>query len=298
MQVVSSCPAFTHRRSVAAVTPESVEDGHGNTVEYARRGKDNMFRTTALLATIGLVAIDAAPARTPIEVSVSEGTSMSVAVSPDGRTLAIDMQGSIWTLPATGGAAKRITDLYNDARQPAWSPDGKWIAFFGYRDGGYDLWAVAPDGSNQHKLTWGPYDDREPAWSHDGTRVAFSSDRGDPLGSDYNIWTLDVRSGELKQLTKDPADDYMPSRSPDDKEIAFASARENQQAVWAVNVTTGAERKISTAAGRVDAPSWAPSGEIVYHGTSGTGGGRGGRGGGAAASSGPEQSRYEISGKA
>ena len=73
-----------------------------------------------------------------------------------------------------------------------WSPDGKWIAFFAYRDGGYDIWAIAPDGANQHKLTWGAFDDREPAWSHDGTRVAFSSDRGNPLGSDYNIWILDV----------------------------------------------------------------------------------------------------------
>src|SRR5580704_15299398 len=146
-----------------------------------------------------------APAST-IDVTVGEGTSMSVTVSPGGRTLAMDLQGSIWTLPAAGGTAKRITDVFNDARQPAWSPDGRWIAFFAYRDGGYDLWAVAPDGSHQHQLTWGPFDDREPTWSHDGTHIAFSSDRGNPLGSDYNIWTLDVRSGELKQITKDPAD--------------------------------------------------------------------------------------------
>ena len=117
---------------------------------------------------------------------------MSVAVSPDGRTLAVDLQGSIWTMPAAGGAATRITDVFNDARQPAWSPDGKWITFFGYRDGGYDIWAVAPGRHGQQKLTWGPFDDREPVWSHDGTRVAFSSDRGNPLGSDYNIWILDV----------------------------------------------------------------------------------------------------------
>jgi Tol biopolymer transport system component len=231
-----------------------------------------------------------APAPPPIDVTVHEGTSMSVGVSPDGQTLAIDMQGSIWTLPASGGTAKRITDLFNDARQPTWSPDGKWITFFAYRDGGYDIWAVAPDGSNPHKLTWGPFDDREPIWSHDGARIAFSSDRGDPLGGDYNIWTLTVASGELRQVTKNAADDYMPSWSPDDKEIAFASTREDGQSAWAVDVATGVERKLSSASGRVDAPSWGPSGQVVYHVA--TGGGRGGGGGG-----GPESARYEIAGK-
>ncbi|HJZ77503.1 MAG TPA: amidohydrolase family protein [Vicinamibacterales bacterium] len=235
------------------------------------------------------LSLEGAPASTPprIEVTVHEGTSMSVAVSPDGRTLAIDLQGSIWTLPASGGVATRITDVFNDARQPTWSPDGRWITFFAYRDGGYDVWEIAPDGSQQHKLTWGPFDDREPIWSHDGTRVAFSSDRGRPLGSDYNIWTLDVKSGELTQITKDPADDYMPSWSPDDKEIAFASSRDEQRQVWIVDVASGAERKLArTGAGRVDAPSWGAHGDIVYHV------GSGGRG--AAAAGGPDASAYQI----
>jgi Tol biopolymer transport system component len=247
------------------------------------------------LAAIGLglcAVVSAAPATTPvmIPVTVHEGTSMSVAVSPDGRTLAVDLQGSLWTLPVSGGTATRITDIFNDARQPSWSPDGKWIAFFAYRDGGYDIWAVAPDGSHQHQLTWGPFDDREPIWSHDGTHVAFSSDRGGALGSDYNIWTLDVRSGELTQITKDPSDDYMPSWSPDDKEIAFASSRENQQAAWAITIATGVERKVGTPynRGRIDAPSWGPGGDVVYH--VGTGGGRG------AAADGPETSKYQIAG--
>src|SRR6516162_5638241 len=113
-----------------------------------------MLRSALLTVSLAVIvaALAAAPAPTKIDVTVSEGTSMSVAVSPDGKTLAIDMQGSIWTLPASGGTAKRITGLFNDARQPVWSPDGKWITFFGYLDGGYDLWTIAPDGTHQHKL--------------------------------------------------------------------------------------------------------------------------------------------------
>ena len=227
-----------------------------------------MRRTILRIALVVLaVAFEAAASPPLIEVTVSEGTSMSVAVSPDGRTLAIDLQGSIWTLPATGGVATRLTDPFNDARQPAWSPDGHWITFFAYRDGGYALWSIAPDGSQQHKLTWGPFDDREPVWSHDGTRLAFASDRGNPLGSDYNIWVMDVATGACTQLTTDPAEDSMPTWSPDDQEIAFASTRDKGTSVWAVHVATGAERKVTTGTGRVDAPSWGPGGQLVYHDT-------------------------------
>src|SRR5579862_3524386 len=222
------------------------------------------FRFGAAI-TVAAATLAAQNVKPQVSVTVSEGTSMSVAVSPDGQTLAIDMQGIIWTLPATGGTAQRITDLFNDARQPMWSPDGKWITYFGYRDGSYDIWAIAPDGSHQHKLTWGPFDDREPVYSHDGTRIAFSSDRGDPLGSNYNIWVLDLKTGAFKELTTNPAEDYMPTWSPDDKEIAFASTRDGGRGLWAVTVADARERNVLTAAGHVDAPSWGPGGQIVYH---------------------------------
>jgi Tol biopolymer transport system component len=239
---------------------------------------------TLLIVLAGLTASDArqratAPAATVIDVTVHEGTSMSVSVSPDQQMLAVDLQGSIWTVQAAGGTLTRITDVFGDARQPAWSPDGRWIAYFAYRDGGYDLWASSPDGREQKKLTWGAFDDREPAWSHDGTRIAFSSDRGNPLGSDYNIWILDMQSGELRRLTSEPSEDFMPAWSPDDTEIAFASTRESGQSIWAVRVADGAQRKVVTAAGRADAPSWSPGGTLVYHVTR------------------PGESRYEASGQ-
>jgi Tol biopolymer transport system component/imidazolonepropionase-like amidohydrolase len=222
----------------------------------------------------------AAAAPAPVDVTVREGTSMSIAISPDGRTIATDMQGSIWTMPASGGAMTRITGVFDDARQPRWSPDGRTIVFFAYREGGYDIWAINPDGTNQRKLTWGPYDDREPIYSHDGTRIAFSSDRGDALGSDYNIWTLDLRSGELRQVTRHASEEFMPTWSSDDSEIAFASSRDNYESIWAMHLRSGGERRIRSVKGaRLDAPSWGPGGQLLYHATQ------------------SGQTRYEIDGK-
>ena len=220
-------------------------------------------RATRLAAKAGARAARGGASRpAPIDVTVHEGTSMSVAISPDGRTLAIDLQGSIWTLPAAGGAMTRITDVFNDARQPTWSPDGQSIAFFAYRDGGYDLWAIAPDGSNQHKLTWGAFDDREPIWSHDGTRIAFSSDRGNPLGSDYNIWMLDTAHRRVAA-----ADESAPRRlhavagRPTTRRSRSRRRATTDESVWAVNVrrrrpsarcrsASGARRRAVVGAGR------------------------------------------------
>lgn len=245
-----------------------------------------------VVAVAGLTSLAAqAPRRNPvrpvaappgpktIDVTVREGTSMSVAISPDGSTIATDLQGSIWTMPASGGAMTRISDVFNDARQPRWSPDGRTIVFFAYRDGGYDIWQIDKDGANQRKLTWGAYDDREPIWSNDGTRLAFSSDRGDALGSDYNIWTLDTRSGELRQITKSRSEDFMPSWSPDDEEIVFASSRDNYESIWAMNLRSGGERRVRSIKGaRLDAPSWGRGG-LLYHVTEG------------------QRTRYELEGR-
>ena len=220
----------------------------------------NTLPARSLIATAAFAVVAAQPSTTA-NVTVTEGTSMSVVASRDGRQLAIDLQGSIWLLPVAGGEAKRLTDEYNDARQPTWSPDGGAIAFQGYRDGGYDIWAINADGTTQRQLTWGPFDDREPAWSPDGRYVAFSSDRS----GNYDIWTIDLETQALRQVTRDGGDDYMPTWSPDGRELAFIGMRGGRSSVVAVNVATGTERVVTTAAGRYDAPSWGRNGRIVYH---------------------------------
>ncbi len=195
-----------------------------------------------------------------------EGTSMAVAVSPDGRTLAVDLQGSIWTIPVAGGAATRITDVFNDARQPAWSPDGAHHRVLRLSRRRLRSVGVAPDGTNQRKLTFGAFDDREPAWSHDGTRIAFSSDRGDPLGSNYNIWVLEVATGAVAA-----ADDAsMPRTRCRAGRRTMPTSPSSRPAT--ASITSGRCRRpaapsgrLPSSTGRVDAASWGPGGQVVLH---------------------------------
>ena len=200
----------------------------------------------------------------PINVVLREGTNMAAALSPDGRTIAIDLLGSIWTLPASGGVTKRLTDELMDARQPAWSRDGRRIAFQAYRASTWNIWAIDAGGGNLRQLTWGPYDDREPHWSPDGTRMAFSSDRN----GNYDIWVLTVATGQLAPVTTNPANDFMPAWSPDGLEIAFVSHRRESPGVYAVTPhapPNDKERLIEGVSGAVAGPSWNPDGRSVAY---------------------------------
>lgn len=235
--------------------------------------RSSLLLSAALLAVVvasgpvaaqDLLEAKVSPRDERVAFEVDEGTSMAVSVSPDGRQAVIDLQGSLWVLPAGGGKATRITDLFNDARQPVWSPDGKTIAYFAYRDGGYDLWAIAPDGSNRRKLTSGAFDDRDPAWSPDGTKIAFASDRGEPGKSSYDIWTLDLASGRLEQVTSNPAEDRLPTWSADGRTIAFSTTHDGVSALYAVDLATRQERELRRVDGKIDAPSFGPGGQLPY----------------------------------
>lgn len=152
------------------------------------------------------------------EVRLREGTNICASASPDGRMIAFDLLSVIWTLPADGGTAKPLTDDLQDATQPRWSPDGRRIVYQSYRDGDYHLWLSEADGSGEpQQLTRGPWYDMEPCFSPDGRRIVFSSDRD---GSSA-LWTLDLTTGRTERLTQGTEVLGMPFWSPDGEKIVF-----------------------------------------------------------------------------
>lgn len=199
------------------------------------------------------------------EITVHEGTEMAVALSPDRSRLVMDLQGVLFSMPVTGGAARALTDTLYDARQPCWYGDGSRIAFQSNRDGHWRIWSIRPDGSDPKVLTPGPFEAREPACSPDGKRIAFSSERS----GNYDIWELVLDSGALRQITHAPSDEMRSSYAPDGKGIAYTSERENASGIYATSVD-GVERLLANAKlepGNITAPlgtpAWAPDGKKV-----------------------------------
>lgn len=125
----------------------------------------------ALLATLSHTTAWASRADS-IKVVLTEGTNMAMALSPDKKSLALDIQGTIWSVPVAGGTAKALTDPMGDCRQPDWSPDGERVVFHSYRDGNFHLWSVRKDGSNLSKSPSGPSTTASPTM-HPTARPSF-----------------------------------------------------------------------------------------------------------------------------
>lgn len=188
-----------------------------------------------------------------VRVTVSEGTNMAAALSPDGSRIVLDLQGTLWVMDAGGGEANAITDMYYDARQPQWAPDGSRIVFQSFRDGNWHIWSIRPDGSDPVQHTFGPYDEREPAYSPDGGTIAFASDRS----GNYDIWTLDLASGTTSRVTDAPGHEFTPQWSPDGETLAYASSQDGGTVL--VRGTDGSGRVVASVPGAIS-PSWSPDG--------------------------------------
>ncbi len=113
-----------------------------------------------------------------IPLSTSEGTWISVDMSPDGKTIIFDLLGDLFTIPSTGGKATQITRGMAFDTHPRYSPDGKRILFTSDRSGSENLWYIDLEKNDTVQLT----QDRNmnfpsAAWTPDGEYIVFSKGR-------------------------------------------------------------------------------------------------------------------------
>ena len=99
------------------------------------------------------------------------------AWSPDGAWIAFSMRGDIWKVPAGGGEAVAVTSGPAYHFEPSWSPDGSTIAFSFQSTGNLEIGTVRADGGPEQTISSHPAVDIQPAWSRDGKSLFFTSAR-------------------------------------------------------------------------------------------------------------------------
>jgi tricorn protease len=127
--------------------------------------------------------------------------------------------GDLWIVPRAGGEAKRLTSGAGVETDPAFSPDGKLVAFTGQYDGNDDVFVVPAEGGSPRRLTYHPGADQVVGWTPDGKRVLFRSSRGS-YSRFTRLYTIGLDGGHPEEVPLPIADTG--SFSPDGKRLAYS----------------------------------------------------------------------------
>ena len=162
-----------------------------------------------------------------VDIDTTDGTWMSVDVSPDGKEIVFDLLGDLYTMPIGGGEAKALTTGIAWDMQPRYSPNGKWIAFTSDRGGGDNVWVMNRDGSNPKQVTKETFRllNSRPGRPTASTSWRASTSPPSARSAPARCGSTTARGGDGLQLTKkrnDQKDAGEPAFSPDGRYLYFS----------------------------------------------------------------------------
>jgi imidazolonepropionase-like amidohydrolase/Tol biopolymer transport system component len=208
-----------------------------------------------------------------VPIKTNEGTWMSLDVSPDGKTIAFDFLGDIFTMPITGGKPVQFTSGMAFDSHPKFSPDGTKLLFVSDRNGGENIWWFTLDKKDSIQVTKGNVEHYQSAeWTPDGNYVIGS--RGT---RNLKLWMFHKEGGSGAQLISKPENlkTVEPAFGPDGRYIWYSQ----RNAAWNYNAQlpqyqlaiydreTGETETETARYGSAFTPTLSPDGKWLVYGS-------------------------------